>query len=811
MIAFLNLIYEFLHYPYSDLQASIFLVIAVLSLTSLSIFFSKSQRNALFCALLLCFWHASETCSIGFPPTLRILVFATVMVLLSVLPYIFPRCFSFFKHLFYAFTICVILYSAILFSIRTLVGNLISIDFIYDFFINKHEPILHFTGVLWIVYATFPIVLCYFLTEFRPSINVNSSNVNKKSTSNSTLSKVRLIILSAVGVFLSIIFFTSTAFLFLINRWSAPYIFTEAYRVLSQYDLVDEKMSDYAHVDGKSKSIVDSNKDHNSLAIFVVACEGICSDRMSVYGYFRNTTPFLNKMSDDGLILFKENYSSSPFTSYSMPFLYGDARLSKKIESNGCSVESLRLNKPLPAIHGPYINRSVHDTDFSRLARDCINNNQNHNVCLMLALPYVCNLAYSSPFLPKDLSKWGLKPNKDPNFEVVLDSDFPNGFSMPNLKPGYWGKNLNNGWVNIQSLDNGILAFDRILSEFFAEIRASSRPAVVLFTSSNGIWVDLQQQTYFGKSNIRDEILHTPLGILFNTAFAKKYHAHLEMLRTKCEAPCENAFETILEWLASSKIATPPNVLTLKNKSICTIAEKCKARIDLMRNKSSHNMTFLMHSANTLRDIEIAKKYGLDGVEIDVIYNGDDLIVGHDKSSLSELSLDNFIERTVFAKKICLNMKNFNSENSEKIFAILNQLDQKFCIKKRVLIETVFIGEWTRQYIDQGWNILYHIPNAIKKDSKTDSQSACTNLERLASGEFITGFSLELTSFNELIPFCRKAFSKKYISVWNFESPALYLKGDPYIYTRNIDSQIWEMQNFQTLIFSVKRDTSYDF
>jgi len=137
------------------------------------------------------------------------------------------------------------------------------------------------------------------------------------------------------------------------------------------------------------------------------------------------------------------------------------------------------------------------------------------------------------------------------------------------------------------------------------------------------------------------------------------------------------------------------------------------------RNVANHK-NLMAHRVNTVGALIDAKQQNFKRIEVDVFYDGNDIVVGHDKGAVSGISLHAFLkyEKNNF-EQIWIDFKNLNSNNFDLIFKELQSLDDEFGIKNRALFESSFKGSELAKLSVSGWRTSYYLPTRALINYKT--------------------------------------------------------------------------------------------
>jgi heptose-I-phosphate ethanolaminephosphotransferase len=140
------------------------------------------------------------------------------------------------------------------------------------------------------------------------------------------------------------------------------------------------------------------------------------------------------------------------------------------------------------------------------------------------------------------------------------------------------------------------------------------------------------------------------------------------------------------------------------------------------------------HRANSLG--KLSEVMGVfPGAEIDVVYDevADRLQVRH--PPVADIGLDleevlRFLETNEAETRLWLDFKNLEEGNLDKVLRRLSDLDQRYALKRRVIVETTYTGKGFDRYAELGFYTSYYLPTEDILSAMDEGESA--RLELLA-------------------------------------------------------------------------------
>ncbi|USD40422.1 phosphoethanolamine transferase [Vibrio sp. SCSIO 43135] len=160
----------------------------------------------------------------------------------------------------------------------------------------------------------------------------------------------------------------------------------------------------------------------------------------------------------------------------------------------------------------------------------------------------------------------------------------------------------------------------------------------------------------------------------------------------------------------------------------------------------ANNEKVMAHRVNTVGALIDAKKQEFNRIEFDALYDGKNIVLGHDNNTLVGITLKDYLEyENQSFEQIWIDFKNLNDNNFASVFNELNELDEKFDIKRRALFETSFRGDKLKELSLSGWNTSYYLPTKKLVDYQSIDGIADFNRQLIAQ---IKSQHLSSLSFN---------------------------------------------------------------
>ena len=495
---------------------------------------------------------------------------------------------------------------------------------------------------------------------------------------------------------------------------------------------------------------------------------------MSLYGYPRDTTPKLGQRSRaDNLIVFENAYSNHTHTVQSFSFALTEAN-----QYNGKSWTTT------PSL-----------IDVARQAgirTYWISNQQMlgllHNVVALLAKESdkVVSINKKIGRLKKpDKQDEALIPHlrdalREPGEKLIVVHligshssyciRFPDSWKVYTgaLELSVFGKaNATTYFKGVNCYDNSVRYNDYILDMVFNSLEESQVPASALY------FPDHSEDVFNGKyhnSRVFDfSMSEIPLIFTASASWKKQFPGHWERLFNNRKKIFTNdaIFETVLGLmgLESNHIDTKNDLshedfesveapktlhgrVNIKDNSNYYLWQRTNA--DLVQKNNLGNR-LLPHRVNTLGKMLEITNTGIRAFETDVFFRpeGGFFEVGHDAEVMTGMTLESFLEKIPRDfEKIWLDIKNAGKTTIPAINKRLLELDKKFGLKSRVIIETSNKSASPSLLSDSGFHLSYYLPTketlVIMGEDDKARRLLAKKLAGIAKGQNVGAVSFDL-------------------------------------------------------------------
>ncbi len=183
----------------------------------------------------------------------------------------------------------------------------------------------------------------------------------------------------------------------------------------------------------------------------------------------------------------------------------------------------------------------------------------------------------------------------------------------------------------------------------------------------------------------------------------------------------------------------------------------------------------MAHRVNTIGSMIDAKKQGFENIEFDVLYdnNTKQIVMGHGGNALTGMTLSEFLtfEDNQF-KRLWIDFKNLNEENFYDVYKLLEEMNDIFNLKSRVLFETSFKGNKLSKLSDSGWLTSYYLPTEklIKYSEINDINKFTHDLVKQLKSQKVSSISFDNRVYdyvtNNLTPLKDNFIDKLELNTW---------------------------------------------
>ena len=514
----------------------------------------------------------------------------------------------------------------------------------------------------------------------------------------------------------------------------------------------------------------------------VVIGESLNKKHMGLYGYMRNTTPLLTKIDENGnLLKFDNAFSSHTHTMPVLSLSLTEAnQANKKNYYNSLSIINI-LNKA--DIDTYWVTNQVLHGAWDNLV-SVIAHQADHLIALNHSMGKRTTTQEYDGAVIKEVNN--ILSNDSENSRVIFVhlmgshgdycSRYPDEYQMfsGKLSASEFGKLSTKTKINnsINCYDNSVLYNDSVVSSIINLLEKKNDISGFLYFSDHAD--DVVGQVGHNATNFTYNMTRIPLIMWFSEKYKTRYHEKYSALITHKNTLFSNddIYDTLIgvfnintdNYQAVNDLASPQYFLeehsayTMHGKipyaGISNYLYQQRKNIIILKG-SERALRVIPHRVNSIGKLMDVWSDGYRAFEVDVLY-GDDgkdhFLVGHNHGDMSGMSFEQFIASVPSSEiseieKIWLDLKNLTQQNYANILERLNNLDGKFSLKGKMIIESGTNGSFFRKFREEGWHISYYLPtnkilNYFGKNKKKEmkdlakSLSEQTTMQRLSAVSF---------------------------------------------------------------------------
>ena len=487
-------------------------------------------------------------------------------------------------------------------------------------------------------------------------------------------------------------------------------------QVVDYRHAVTERLANLAEIDVEDAA-------RNEPATYVVALDSfITRDHVSLYGYFRNTTPFLNRLRGD-LVIFDDAISSGP---------YPQAALEKALSLT--AVDGVKYSDQNNYSILEILRAAGFETYW--LSEQPKASFLDDPIDILAEAAQYREFGLSSRILPAVENALQKRSRQKVIFVKLMGDHVPHdaGSKIKTFINPVSKREVGDAFVTaaaaarINAYDNAVLASDHVIASLIEALRSHGGRSALIYFSVNGK-AAFQRD---GKYSIRGDrtLVEVPLFFWLSPGFHASHFREIERLSTNRHAPVliDDLGHTILDLvgvissyrdarrsLFSSEFAVRPRNILDGQVNYDTLADPTvRTRVQLTRLPSNLHEKVWAHRMDSLGKLCEALAL-FSGGELDVTFNNitRSFEIYHPPDSPIGLSLPDVLDAQreyCPTKPLWLDMKNISESNVEDVVDGLLILNARYGFKERVIIETDYNGLGFNRLSEAGFYTSYYLP-----------------------------------------------------------------------------------------------------
>ncbi|MEA1955097.1 MAG: hypothetical protein U9N02_01220 [Campylobacterota bacterium] len=221
--------------------------------------------------------------------------------------------------------------------------------------------------------------------------------------------------------------------------------------------------------------------------------------------------------------------------------------------------------------------------------------------------------------------------------------------------------------------------------------------------------------------------------------------------------------------------------------------------------ETEQSKRIIPHRVNSIGKLNDIWEEGFRSFECDVRFGDSNTKIfrmGHDIGEMGT-DFESFLlsEDYEEIEKIWLDFKNLNSYNYKEALYALNNLDEKYSLKKKLIVESGTKDNFFDQFSDNGYHTSYYLPTGLikklLKEKKSDEMiSLAQNISKQTKLQKLSAISF----YHEIYPFVKKFLEpriSKDIVYHIWYSPALY---DNRFKSKLLNNELYLNERVKTLL-----------
>lgn len=542
----------------------------------------------------------------------------------------------------------------------------------------------------------------------------------------------------------------------------------------------------------KENSNLTATKIGNGETYVVVLGESGNRRHYGAYSYFRNTTPWMSDLREDGHTIFMENaYASFVHTVPSMLNMLTSA-----------SQYNDQVNFAAPSIIEVAKAAGFKTYWFS---------NQHRYGLIDNPLTVLAEEADEVHFTAKSgldtddklislVDKYTKNINPDENNLIIIHlmgsharykDRLPKGTDIQWKETGisYMGDYAKDGDLvnDVNAYDKTIQKDDEIMKAIYDNISAKvSDISAFIFIPDHG--EDVYGKKHHDSSQFNWEMARVPFVMLFSDKWIDKNFDRFNVLKDNVEKPFTS--DLFYDYLAgimginsdsvdkSMDISDPKfslswdNAMTMKTNNTLQTQFYSKSQAHMLNEDPEYqvkkNIAYLNSLGDDSRFLGVCNdtvgrglktlSLGFNGIEVNVTPTENGIMMGHGPEVILDITLDEYLSYMPMdkIKKIWLDVKMDDPALIDKAFRDFEKIDKKYHIKDKSIFECYLSDEKMSMFADNGWQLTYYIhfrfnnvgvefPKAVKDLIQNESGTPRRyNVSSIEEKEEINRFTIAL-------------------------------------------------------------------
>lgn len=495
----------------------------------------------------------------------------------------------------------------------------------------------------------------------------------------------------------------------------------------------------YQKIREENQNLLKASKAGKGETYVLVIGESSNPAHWSANGYFRDTTPWAAKIKKEGKALFFDNaYASYVHTvpallkaltaanQYNRQNDFVSVTLPQIAKAAGFKVYWLSNQNKYSIVDNP-LTVLAEMADVTRFT-DAVSVDEN-------LLPLLDEQLASLDKEQNNLIIIHMIGSHAP-YLTRIPNDYRPEFASGEQELGNLAHNRNFVKNVLNPYDMTIKYTDGVLEQLYQKIvEKTGEPEAFVYVSDHG--EDVYNGRFHNASQFTWEMSHIPMFAIFSENYKQKYARQYQTLKNSREKvfTLDCLYDTVLgimnvktrEYDSDCDLSTPAyrinreNAVTLytdKNLQTNLYAKtdplplEDDERYVIRRNVDYLNRQypnrFVSNYTDAVAAANEAVANGFIGIEVNLSAPG--LNMGHGPQRIYDITLDQYLNEVPQQKlvKIWLDMKELQEEDIDAVLAKLNELDKKYHLKSRVILESTLRSPKMKAFANAGWHTSYY-------------------------------------------------------------------------------------------------------
>ena len=577
-------------------------------------------------------------------------------------------------------------------------------------------------------------------------------------------------------------------------------------------------------------------KNNSGETYVIIIGESLNKKHMGIYNYFRDTTPLLEAMNKKNeLIIFNNVYSNHTHTVPVLSLALTEAnQYNKKSYFKSLSIIDILkksnfetywiTNQNLYGVYENLVSVIASRSDFLIPLNSLINENNTPKKYDGALIEQTKNI-----LLKKTTKNRVIFVHLLGNHSTYASRYPKNQYQKyyGDLNQAFFGKKTSKNKI-LNDYDNSVVYNDFVVSSIMKDFKRYVDIGAVLYIPDHAD--DVVNELGHNSSLFTFSMTQIPMIACFTEGYKQKYKRRFSSLMKHKNSLFSNdmLYSTMIGIFGiktdrySSKFDLSSEKYSLRSEDALVLhgayryMDKGNKYYWQKNNQkylydTNQSIRVIPHRVNSIGKLSEIWSSGFRAFEIDIrFYDNNKTLyrVGHDKGVMG-LTLNDFLESIDYKdiQKIWLDFKNLNKDNYQDALTELENLNNKYDLKRKAIVESSAIGKYFREFRKRGWHTSYYLPTSKLIDLL--EKKADKNMEifsnKLASQ--IELQQLSAVSFDSrLYPFVKKFLEPKIstsIVYHSWLAPALK---DPMFVDKIINNKLYLDPRVKTILTSYESD-----